>query len=235
MATHRAFNIMVRLKVVLSALLCLQMSTLLLSWADDALKPVEDLVRCSDLVVLVSVRETLHDGVVAGPGAMVHTRHVLRVERYFVGSGPDELMVLTPGGYYRNPDGRETVTSIMGGTGPGVLPHETFLAFLQVFAPAYRFVPRGGSKAPVMTDESTGERTVKLHFGQSDLLGEAARERYEKLKLELPTVAAAEREASFKRLEYALTEDVPVAQLSARIGRALRDVGGPKSPNTTCY
>ncbi len=222
-------------RLLIAALLCPLTSALIQSRAEDTVKPVEELVRCSDLVVLASLKETLHDGIVTGPSNMVYTRHVLTIERYYVGSGPRNITVLTPGGYDRGPDGRETFTSIVGDTGPGVVPDESFVAFLQVFGPAYRFVPRGGSKASVTTDDSTGDRMVRLHFGKAELLGDAARERYEKVRREFSTISDSERVAAWKRVEYALTEVFPVAQLPSRLDKVVADVGGPKSPKTICY
>src|SRR5262249_33624736 len=114
--------------------------------APDEVATTEDLVRCSDLVVLATVAETVHDGVVAGPNAMIYTRHILKVAEYYVGSGPQEISVLTPGGFERQPDGRETVTSVVAEGMIGVRPGQTFLGFLQVFASGYKFINRRGAK-----------------------------------------------------------------------------------------
>ena len=196
---------------------------------------VEDLLRCSDVVVLATVKETLHDGIVAGPTNMIYTRHVLAVDNYYVGSGRSEIVVLTPGGYERHADGHETVTSIVAEGMIGVRAGESFLAFLQVFPPGYRFLGRRGAKVLVDTDDSAGTRTVRLTFGKPDLLGDSARERYDKLKGELVTMSPGEREIATARLKYALTEAIPVAQLLSRIDRVVKEVGGPKSPNMICY
>jgi hypothetical protein len=186
-------------------------------------------------VVLATVTETLHDGIVAGPAGMVYTRHLLKVEEYYIGSGPEQLTVLTPGGFERQPDGRETYTSVVAEGGIGLRPGETFLGFLQVLSPAYKFLNRRGAKVLVAVDESAHERMVSLRFGKVSLLGAPALERYERLKKDLETVTPAERDRVKAKLAYALTELIPVTDLASRMKLVLRDVGGAKPATTTCY
>lgn len=135
----------VRAKLMILALFFVVAATSAPSGAYDTTESVEQLIRCSDIVVLAKLTETLHYGIAAGPGAMVYTRHLLRVENYYVGSGPQDITLLTPGGILKQPDGTETLTSIAygaGAWGPGLIAGESFLSFLQVFAPGYVFVNR---------------------------------------------------------------------------------------------
>jgi len=206
--------------------------------ADDPSEPVERLLRCSDIVVLASVSEKLKYGIVAGPGGMVHTRFRLKVERYYVGSGPEAVEVLIPGGLLKNPDGTETFMSIAyggGAWGPSLMPGERFLAFLQVFAPAYRFVNIRNSQAMVTTDESSGRETVALTFGTVELLGTSAREKYEKLKSEIQNLSGEQRTIAANLLQYVLVEQVPVPDLPSRLEKTVAAIGGPKPPTTTCH
>src|SRR5262245_11460379 len=105
MRLHGPLKWSARRRLLIVALLCPLTSALIQSLAEDTVKPVEELIRCSDLVVLASLKETLHDGIVTGPSGMVYTRHVVTIERYYVGSGPRDVTILTPGGYDRGPDG----------------------------------------------------------------------------------------------------------------------------------
>jgi hypothetical protein len=203
--------------------------------ASDEIATTEDLVRCSDLVVLGTVTETLHDGVVAGPKGMIYTRHTLKIAAYFVGSGPQEITVLTPGGYERQPDGRETMTSVIAEGSTGLRTGETFLAFLQTFPPAYRFLNRRGAKILAEGDGPAASQTVRLRFGTVALLGSAAQDQYEKLKADLTTAPEAQRDLAKARLSYALTEAVPVKDLPARMKLVLDEIGGPKPANKICY
>jgi hypothetical protein len=201
--------------------------------APDEVATTEDLVRCSDLVVLATVAETVHDGVVAGDNAMIHTRHILKVSDYYVGSGPQEITVLTPGGFEHHPDGRETYTSVVAEGMVGVRPGQTFLAFLQVFPPGFKFVNRRGSQ--VEPGDVSGHQTVSLRFGKVALLSSSAQHRYEQLREELAKAPEAQRDRAKAKFASALTEAVPVTDLAARLKLVLTEVGGPKSANTTCY
>ncbi len=217
-------------RLLVAILACL--FALHIAWADEPVL-VEELVRCSDLVALVDVKETIHDGIAVGPGGMLYTRHILKVKRYYVGAGPEELVLLTPGGYEKRADGRETFTN--GPGGPDIRLGESFLAFLQAFSPGYRLLNRTGSKAPVAITGVSEEATVRLRFGKPTSLGNKAREQYEELSREFSNSTGVERELAAKRVAFSLTEDVPVGQVASRLEKVLLEIGGPKPPSTTCY
>jgi hypothetical protein len=201
--------------------------------APDEVATTEDLVRCSDLVVLATVVETVHEGVVAGPNAMIYTRHILKVSEYYVGSGAQEIAVLTPGGFERHSDGRETYTSVVAEGMIGVRPGQTFLGFLQVFPPGFKFLNRRGAK--VESDDTNGQYTTSLRFGKVSLLSSSAQQRYQELQEELANAPEAQRDRVKAKLAYALTEAVPVTDLAARMKMVLAEIGGPKPAKTTCY
>lgn len=199
---------------------------------------LEAALRCSDLIVLGKVFETLPEGVAPTGSGVIHTVHILKVEEYILGSGPQEIRLLTPGGVWTDSEGRKHLLSI-GTVGcsewRGARVGDEIVAFLKKDSAGYLFVNSRGSRMEIEKDPESGTRQVVILFHKKEYLKGSALQQYEEAKKRAhspnPEIAAE----AHRKLAGAFSERIPLSELSARIKSALSGEGGPKSDNTVCY
>ena len=187
---------------------------------------VEEVTRESDLIVLGRVVSTDKEAItveIGKGGKAVFTRHILAVEAYYKGSGPEQIPLLTHGGYRTrviNGEERRTVSQVVGA--PGVSVDEEMLAFLRAAPQGWVLVEWDGAKYSIKTDAETGERTVKLRLRKKKYMQGTALTAFEKLERNQegrnPT---AQAEAKLRGFNY-LTEVVLVSQLATRMEQIIK-------------
>ena len=199
---------------------------------------IEGALRCSDLIVLGRVIETLPEGRRAGSGGIIHTVHILKVEEYYLGVGPEKIELLTPGGQWTDSEGRKLYLSIATSGGSewrGALVGEEMVAFLQRDGNGYIFTNRCGGKLLVQKDPESGTRQVVIRFHKKEYLRGTALQQYEEAEKRMHSPKQEEAAEATRKLYGAFSEVISVSQVSGRVKLALIGEGGPKSANTICY
>ncbi len=184
---------------------------------------VEDVVRESDAIVLGKVTKADPEGIEVGSMNQLFTRHSFVVEAWYKGSGPREISVLTPGGFWTSHEGGKETKHLTQAVGAvGVREGEEFLAFLRAVPGGYIFVEWDGAKYPIMTDEKTGERSVMLRLRKRKYMRGKALEALKRLEeMETGPDAAAKAEAKLVGPRF-ITDVVSVKDLGARMEEIVR-------------
>jgi len=178
----------------------------------------EHVTRLSDIVVLGKIMASDAEGIEVGPMKQLYTRHTMKVETYYKGSGPAEISILTAGGIWTSKEGDKEVKHLTQAVGSvGVRKGEEILAFLKAEPEGFSFIEWDGAKYPVEVDPDTGERSVQLRLSKKCYMRGTALEGFKKLeameKGDNPTAAV---EAKLARSNF-LLEKMPVKDLRARI------------------
>jgi hypothetical protein len=179
---------------------------------------IEDVVRNSDVIVLGKITKTDPEGIEVGSMNQLFTRHSFAVAAWYKGSGPKEISVLTPGGFWTSREGGKETKHLTEAVGSvGVKEGEELLAFLRAAPGGYIFVEWDGAKYPIMTDGKTGERSVALRLRKSKYMRGQALEAFRRLEnMETGPDAAAKVEARLVGPKF-MTELIPIKDLHVRI------------------
>lgn len=178
----------------------------------------EHVTQISDIVVLGKITASDPEGIEIGPMRQLYTRHTMKVETYYKGSGPTEISILTAGGIWTSKEGDKEVKHLTQAVGSvGVRVGEEILAFLRTEPEGFSFVEWDGAKYPVETDPDSGARSVQLRLSKKCYMHGAALEGFKKLEdMEKGENPAAAVEAKLSRSNF-LTERIPVKDLRPRI------------------
>ncbi|HEV8199000.1 MAG TPA: hypothetical protein VGS03_03170 [Candidatus Polarisedimenticolia bacterium] len=167
---------------------------------------VERLSVLADLVVLGKITVTdplMLDGTNS-------TRHTMKVESYYKGSGPTEISILTPGGYWVRKEGdKETKMGTQFVGSMGVQVGEEMLAFL-------RLDPNSGKGYVFAFYDYGAKCRVEL---------DAAGERYVELRLAKKRYMRGFALDGFKEMEKRETGPNPTAAVESKLasGNCLRE------------
>lgn len=221
--------------------ICLFLSVCLGTFAayancDD--RGIETLPQCSDVVLLGRVLRSESEDTNGAKHDFVYTTHIVKVESYYAGSGAEEIRLLTPGGMWTDPNGRQIYTSIVGARHPGwpVTPRvgDEFLAFLEKYAEGYRFVSSCHAAMPVQQDMD-GSRYVLVPLRNKQYLQGAALAEYEDAEAKTRSAQQEEVEEAWRRLHRTFIQRVPVGQLADVITPVVAGEGGLKPANRICH
>lgn len=194
---------------------------------------VERVAVRSDSIVLGTVGRSDNNGL--NVGGELFTRHAFHVEQWLKGSGPEQISLLTPGGFETAIVGgkeRRVMTQIPGAV--GVEQGERIVAFLSKIrttsvrdadaqrtkAPFYTFRSWNGGKYGIGTNES-GAEVVSFRFRDTRYMrDQASIDRIERMK-KSPEYADLDRTAKLPRGKF-IVEAVPVPQLGARLNEIIQ-------------
>jgi hypothetical protein len=178
---------------------------------------VEHVTRLSDVVVLGKITATDPEGIEVGPMRQLYTRHTMKVEAYYKGSGPGEISILTMGGFWaRHEDGKDIKMMTQAVGSVGVRVGEEILVFLRAEPEGFPFIEWDGAKYPVVIDPASGERSVQLRLSKKRYMRSTALEGFKKLEaMEQSDTPTAAIEAKLSRGSF-LTEMVLVRDLRGR-------------------
>ncbi len=190
---------------------------------------VEDVVSRSDLVVLGRVTATDPNGTEVGPSKQLFTRHTLKVESYYKGSGGDEISVFTAGGFETRTEGgkdRRLWTQVVGSE--QVKDGDEFVAFLKAVPGGFIFLEWDGAKYPVYLDGPDSERKVNLRLRKKKYMKGSALQGFKNLeRLEAGPDPAAKVEEKL-RGKKGLEDVIPVKDLQERITEIIKGEETPK-------
>ena len=190
---------------------------------------VEDVVNRSDLIVLGRVTSTDPNGVEVGEWKQLFTRHTLRVEAYYKGSGPEDISLLTAGGFETRMEGGEPHqfwTQVVGSE--QVKVGDEFVGFLRSVLGGYVFIEWDGAKYPVYLDGPEGERKVNLRLRKQKYMKGTALQGFKNLvRIEADPEPAAKVEEKLKGTK-GITEVIPLKELRERILEIIRGEEPPK-------
>ena len=189
---------------------------------------VEEVVRDSDAIVLGKVTKTDPEGIEIGSMNQLFTRHSFAVEAWYKGSGPKEISVLTPGGFWTSHEGGKETKHLTEAVGAiGVRDGDEVLAFLRSVPGGYIFVQWDGAKYPIMTDEKTGERSVMLRLRKRQYMRGKALEALKRLEgMETGPDAASKAEAKLVGPRF-IIDVVTVKDLQSRITEVITGEAPP--------
>ena len=189
---------------------------------------VEDVVRDSDAVVLGKVTKTDPEGIEVGSMNQLFTRHSFAVEAWYKGSGPKEISVLTPGGFWTSHEGGKETKHLTEAVGAvGISDGDEVLAFLRSVPGGYIFVQWDGAKYPIMTDEKTGERSVMLRLRKRKYMRGKALEALKRLEgMETGPDAAAKAEEKLVGPRF-IIDVVTAKDLQSRIAEVITGEAPP--------
>jgi hypothetical protein len=217
--------------VFLSALLLAGMgiATLL---AQSLPSTVEDVVNRSDLIVLGKVTSTDPKVTQIGEWKLPFTRHVLKVEAYYKGSGPEEVALFTAGGLETRMEGgkeRQLWTKVSGSE--QVKVGDEFVAFLQAASGGYVFLEWDGAKYPVYLDgpdSEHAERKVNLRLRKQRYMKGTALQGFKNLmRLEGGPDPASKLEEKLQGTK-GVDEVIGVKDLRERLSEIIRGEEPPK-------
>lgn len=195
-------------------------------------QPLEKLIRCSDLVVRCKVSKTFKDGVNPSSSKMLHTKHVCDIQSYYIGTGPDQISIFTPGGIWTAPDGHQHLTQVPSVA--AIREGEEMIAFLQRFGGGYRFLNQWGSKIEIDRREDRPVPTVQLRYQNPKYLSEAGRARYEKHDKRYEGRVDADGKPMKPSHRDTYNDLVPLDDVRDIIDLIVTDIGGPKPENLRC-
>ncbi len=183
----------------------------------------EDVVRESDAIVLGKVTKTDREGIEIGSMKQLFTRHSFAVEAWYKGSGPKEISVLTPGGFWTSHEGGKKTKHLTEAVGAvGIDDGDEVLAFLRSIPEGYIFVQWDGAKHPVLTDDETGERSTALRLRKKQYMRGQALEAFKRLKsMETEPDSAAKAEARLVGPRF-IIDVVSVRDLGTRMEELVR-------------
>lgn len=183
---------------------------------------VEHVVRGADVIALGRVTETDPEGTEVGPMKQLFTRSTFKVEAYYKGSGPEEINVFSPGGFWTDEKGVKHWTSSSSSSGTGVRTGEEVLLFLRAVVgekDGY-WIFAHGAKYEVKTDPETGERTVTLRFRKKKYMRNEALKGFERLAgLDEHAAEAASGELPFGKF---MGEKIRIEDLGERLGEVVK-------------
>src|SRR5437867_3108810 len=196
---------------------------------------VEAALRCSDLVVLGRVVKTFPEG--REVRGIIHTVHILKVEEYYLGSGPESIQLLTPGGQWTDSEGKKhylSISTIGGSDWRTTQDGEEMIASLQREGDAYVFRNSCGSKVRVQKDPESGARQAVIRFHKKEYLRGAALHQYEEAEKRMHSPKEEEVAEARRKLSGAFSEVIPLDQVFVRIKLALIGAKGPNPAQTMC-
>jgi hypothetical protein len=189
---------------------------------------VEDLVPESDLIVLGVVTKTDPEAFEAGDDyKMVFTRHTLRVETYYKGSGPAEILLFTAGGFRTlkiNGETRQTFAKVTGSE--QVKDGERIIAFLRAGPGGYVFAEWDTAKYPVTKDEKTGEDGVTLRLRKRAYLRGSALSSFDRLQQLNPGPDSASKTESNLKGTPGIGETILLRDIRERLTEIVRGESG---------
>lgn len=184
---------------------------------------IEDVVGRSDVIVLGRVTATDPNGVELGGWKQLFTRHTLKVEAYYKGSGPEEVSLFTAGGYEtRTESGKERKlwTQVVGSE--QVKVGDEFVGFLRSVDGGQVFLEWDGAKYPVYLDGPDSERKVNLRLRKQRYMKGTALQGFKNLaRNEAGPDPSAKLEEKLKGTK-GLEEVVAVKDLKERIAEIIR-------------
>jgi hypothetical protein len=189
---------------------------------------VEDLVPESDLIVLGVITKTDPEAIQAGDDyKMAFTRHTFRVETYFKGTGPAEILLFTAGGFLTlkiNGETKQTYATVSGSE--QVKDGERFIAFLRAGPGGYVFAEWDTAKYPVAKEEKTGEDSVTLRLRKRAYLRGSALSSFDRLQQIDPGPASASKTESNLKGTRGIGETILLRDIKERLTEIIRGESG---------